>query len=152
MAFFTRHKVDQHPHQWPSCALSNRHVLPSEPGIYAAMRGRQILYIGKSINLRERWQGSSHHRYEQLRRKGRCRLHWVVLQRQAIHDKEQELIQKWQPPLNNTRVPTFSRWKGVARSLQVVGVVAVLLAILFPSAALDLAQQLYEFGRHALRK
>lgn len=153
MAFFTRrHKIDQHPYHWSSLTLSRRAALPSCPGIYAALKGRQILYIGKSTNLRDRWLGRSHHRYEQLRRQGRCRLHWVVLSREAIDAKERELIHKWQPTLNNTPVPTYSLWKTLRQwRFQILVAVGLLPVILFSDVVLDLAQQLYEFGLNELR-
>jgi hypothetical protein len=106
------------------------------------------LYIGKSTNLRDRWQGGGHHRYEQLRRIGRIRLHWIQLNAAAIHAKEKELIKRWKPALNGKPVPIYSAWRSFSRwaklTVFVVLVLALILALRFPNQALDLAQQIWE--------
>lgn len=57
-----RNHIDQHPRHWRSLPLHDRDRLPEAPGLYAALKGRRILYVGKSANLRDRWQGGGHHR------------------------------------------------------------------------------------------
>jgi hypothetical protein len=47
--------------------LRQRHQLPDQAGIYER---EQLLYIGQAKNLRDRWAGSTHHRYKQFARKG----------------------------------------------------------------------------------
>lgn len=48
----------------PSVALSNRKQLPSTSGIYFAIANGEVQYIGRSINIRQRW--ADHHRAGQL--------------------------------------------------------------------------------------
>lgn len=137
-------KIDQHPRLWPSCRLQDREeALPHASGLYAVLRGRRLLYIGKSVNLHDRWQGEGHHRYGQLRRMGRCRLHWVTLSRRTIDRKERELIERWKPSLNGTEVPDYTRWPLADwpwATIATLGLLAVIL--LFPATSLDLAQRL----------
>jgi hypothetical protein len=143
-----RNLIDQHPRHWRSLLLHDLDRLPEAPGLYAALKGRRILYIGKSINLRERWQGGGHHRYEQLRRIGRIRLHWIRLNASAIHAKEKELIKRWKPTLNNKSVPVYSAWKTFSRWAKLIAYgllsLALILALRFPNQTLDLAQQIWE--------
>lgn len=50
--------------KFPSLKLSERHKLPEFPAIYFAVSNEQILYVGLTKNLRNRWQ--NHHRLPQL--------------------------------------------------------------------------------------
>ncbi|MGL5720254.1 MAG: hypothetical protein ACRCYP_05625, partial [Alphaproteobacteria bacterium] len=74
-------------------------LLPNKPGLYYAVRGWRVLYIGKAEqSIRSRWQ--SHHKYEQLRNIGGVRLYYELVPKWRIADEEARLIQKWKPELN----------------------------------------------------
>ncbi|WP_375494649.1 GIY-YIG nuclease family protein [uncultured Nostoc sp.] len=61
------------PLELPFVSFQERKILPASPGIYFAISSNdEILYIGRSNNLRNRWK--SHHRAVQLKsRSFRCR-------------------------------------------------------------------------------
>lgn len=92
--------------KWKTCLLKDRKTkLPSKPGLYAVLdRRRQILYIGKSRNLLQRWS-SGHHRYVQASKLRNCRLAYVTVRESLIHELEQYLIKQHKPIWNNTSVP-----------------------------------------------
>ena len=46
---------------WPSIPLTKRDRLPSKPGLYAVRWLFITWYVGKSVDLRNRWE--NHHRY-----------------------------------------------------------------------------------------
>lgn len=101
--------------QWDKCLLEDRsQCLPSRPGLYAVLDRRgHAHYVGKSINLKSRWAGYSHHRCEQAERElNDPRLAWVVLPKGAIHDLETQLIRYYkargQANWNNTTVPDYT--------------------------------------------
>ncbi|MEP1080041.1 GIY-YIG nuclease family protein [Leptolyngbya sp. PL-A3] len=93
----------------PSRLLSQRDQLPACPAIYFALDSKdRILYIGRAINLVERWR--DHHRLEQLTRIGKrspVRLAWLDCsgQAQQLGVREAHYINLYNPLLNNTPVP-----------------------------------------------
>lgn len=95
--------------QLPSRLLSQRDQLPSCPAIYFALDSKdRILYIGRAINLVERWR--DHHRLDQLTRIGKrspVRLSWLDCSGQAaqLGVREAHYISVYNPLLNNTPVP-----------------------------------------------
>lgn len=107
----------QHPTKWPNnCPLENRsNKLPSTAGIYAVVDGRgHAWYIGKSVNLNNRWQGSSHHRYEQSEAELRNpHLFWFTCKTELLDEYELPLIRYWkkrgEANWNNTKVPAYNK-------------------------------------------
>jgi hypothetical protein len=91
------------PHKWKRIPLSDRASLPTQSGLYAVLNWRgEILYIGKSVNLRSRWQ--NHHRYPQAKKLLWAKL--AYLERDEIDKSERELIKRYQPPWNGSPVPS----------------------------------------------
>lgn len=89
--------LKQHPSQWPdSCQLQDREsALPELPGIYAVV-DKGVHYIGKSVNLKKRWQGDNHHRYEQADRAlNNPSLHWFTCSKAQLDQIERPLIKYW---------------------------------------------------------
>jgi hypothetical protein len=96
---------------WPHVAFSEREHLPEASGIYIVVDGENFVwYVGKAIDLRNRWVGRGHHRYPQLIRsnkKLRHRLYWKQVPPAELDEKERLYIQKFQPELNGRKVKTY---------------------------------------------
>jgi|GEM_PF-743904 len=92
----------------PSVYLLEKSRLPNCAAIYFVSNSiGQILYIGRTVNLVERWR--VHHRFKQLKRlnrKDQISIRWMVCSRDinALANLENELIQLYKPPLNWTKV------------------------------------------------
>ena len=98
---------------WPSVPLSQRDRLPSKPGLYAVRWLFITWYVGKSVNLRNRWD--DHHRYPQAKRLPWCRIAYCTMHKDAIHEAERRLIRLNKRPYtwNDTRVPSkLELWRG----------------------------------------
>ncbi|MEO1558851.1 MAG: GIY-YIG nuclease family protein, partial [Cyanobacteria bacterium J06632_19] len=64
------------PLDLPSVTLLEKHKLPQLPAIYFAIaESGEILYIGRSINIANRWL--RHHRYSELKEIGNVRIAWL---------------------------------------------------------------------------
>ncbi|WP_448572200.1 GIY-YIG nuclease family protein [Trichothermofontia sp.] len=74
------------------------------PAIYAVVSPSQgILYVGKTKNLRLRWQ--RHHRLEQVKTiDPNASLAWFICEPHLQKQTEEELIQKYKPPLNGSPI------------------------------------------------
>lgn len=92
----------------PFVYLLDKHKLPNCAAIYFVFDDRgQILYIGRTINLIERWR--EHHRFNQLKRfnrKHRISISWVTCSNDIniLSRLESELIDLYKPPLNWTKI------------------------------------------------
>ncbi len=88
----------------PSLALEQCRQLPDYSGIYFVLSASDdILYIGCSINLQERW--IVHHRYQQFQEIGNIRISWLqVIDASQLNVLEQELISYFNPLLNKRRI------------------------------------------------
>ncbi|AUB42341.1 Excinuclease UvrABC, nuclease subunit [Nostoc flagelliforme CCNUN1] len=76
------------------------------PGIYFAISSNdEILYIGRSSNLRNRWK--SHHRAVQLKSQSEdIRLAWLQVDDELLLPEiEAALIEHFAPAFNNTHLP-----------------------------------------------
>lgn len=86
----------------PSLPLCDRTALPSCPAIYFVLEGDRVLYVGRSINLQQRWM--AHHRYSQL--VSEARIAWLECSEpELLPDLEAALIEHFSPELNGSRVP-----------------------------------------------
>lgn len=105
----------------PSVPLDQRSKLPPVPGIYFVIDSlRQIQYIGRSVNLRNRW--GVHHRINQLERIGGVRIVWLeVSEPSLLPSIEAALIDWFTPSLNRTICPNAKKeaGKGGCRDLQI---------------------------------
>lgn len=99
---------------WRKLPLDERSQLPASSGLYAVLdRHGHAWYIGKSNNLKRRWAGGSHHRYQQACEEiERPRLAWKAVPESRIHDLETQLIDYYkargQANWNNTTVPDYT--------------------------------------------
>lgn len=97
----------------PSVGLLDKDILPNCAAIYFVTNSSgQILYIGRTVNLVERWK--EHHRFNQLRklnRKDPIRISWLTCPREmkTLIRLEEEYIAHYKPALNRTKVVTSVR-------------------------------------------
>ncbi|MBD2416101.1 GIY-YIG nuclease family protein [Nostoc calcicola FACHB-3891] len=88
----------------PSLSLQERRSLPECAAVYFVLNGNEILYIGGTVNLAQRWL--AHHRWHQLVEMGDgIRLAWLECSEPALLlEVETALIKHFQPRLNRTPV------------------------------------------------
>ena len=132
---------------YPSVPLTQVNDLPRQPGIYYAVRGFEIQYIGLSKSLRHRWTATGskvHHRKAQLSRMGGVRLHYRLCQAHELGYLEALEIQRFNPPLNVVKpIPeNHLNWRLRLQSLPViVGALAAAIVGLGVVEAIDNHQQ-----------
>lgn len=92
----------------PSVYLLDKDRLPNCAAIYFVCDSKsQILYIGRTVNLVERWR--EHHRFNQLKRlnrKDKISIYWMtcINDIKVLSNLETQFINKYKPPLNWTKV------------------------------------------------
>jgi hypothetical protein len=87
----------------PSLPLDERRDLPDTPAIYVVMAGDTVLYVGQSVNLRQRWL--AHHRFAQLNERGGCRIAWMQVEDASLLDElERACIAHFHPVLNDSPI------------------------------------------------
>ncbi len=91
------------PSLLPSVPLEGRNYLPDISGIYfAILQTGEILYIGKTICLKRRWEG--HHKFEELKLYRNARIAWFIYPAQSDEDLaelEKACISHFMPVLNH---------------------------------------------------
>lgn len=95
----------------PSVTFDNRRDLPASSGLYAAVVGQEVLYVGMSANLRARWK--YHPLRDPLLRQGSLKIAYREVRHPAIlYELERRVIKALRPPLNVQHVPGgLSRWE-----------------------------------------
>lgn len=92
------------PADLPAIPLAERAALPDTPAVYFVMAGDTVLYIGQSVNVRQRW--GAHHRLQQLNEYGACRIAWMAVDDAGLlDDLERACIAHFEPVLNGTGFP-----------------------------------------------
>ena len=85
----------------PSVPLESKSELPNKSAIYFAIDSlNNIQYIGKSVNLKQRWYG--HHRLSQLDAIGNVRIAYLFMDEDLLDSVEAALIDWFKPALNAT--------------------------------------------------
>lgn len=86
----------------PSVAFTSKKTLPQCCGIYFVLNEDEILYIGKTVNLLQRWK--SHHKLEMIKEfenSDNFRIAWLEIENQNIlEETEIALITHFKPKLN----------------------------------------------------
>ena len=109
---------------WNKVFLRNKELLPECSGIYiVADQTDFVLYVGKSKNIKSRWNG--HHRHKQLVRRDkkdrRFYIYFNCLLFDQLDEKEKYYIELLNPSLNSTkitkRIPKISTPEGVLTKL-----------------------------------
>jgi len=91
------------PSALPSLPLDERYDLPDTAAIYFVLADNTVLYIGQSINVRQRW--AAHHRLKQLNERDGCRIAWMTVDDAGLLDElERACIAHFQPMLNGSDV------------------------------------------------
>ena len=87
----------------PSLPLAHRKHLPECPGIYFAIDSQGIIYyIGRSVNLNQRW--TQHHRTKQLQQHSEIKIAYLEVSEIFLLPKIEEALIEWfNPPLNGLR-------------------------------------------------
>ena len=88
----------------PSLAFEHRRDLPPIPALYFVLDIQvNILYIGQTANLRDRWK--SHHRAPQMD-STTYRIHWREIADEGQRaDAERQSIAFFRPPWNRSEIP-----------------------------------------------
>jgi Firmicute plasmid replication protein (RepL) len=83
----------------PSLRLSYAHSLPPVPAVYFCVSDDDILYIGITHNLNQRWK--SHHKTVQLYKYHNVHIQWLPIAVQLVSvELEQRFIDYYEPKLN----------------------------------------------------
>lgn len=95
----------------PFVQLEEEFLLPAVPGIYFAIAvDGTVQYIGRSQNLRARWQ--QHHRKIDLKQMPGVRVAWLQVDMPELLPLiEEALINHFEPPLNGSPVTKEKRLK-----------------------------------------
>jgi hypothetical protein len=89
------------PSALPFVSFADRKQLPSGPGVYFVMDGATVIYIGRAVNLRNRWV--AHHRLIQFRAISGARIVWLEINDVSLLDSvERACIDYFCPSLNRT--------------------------------------------------
>lgn len=92
----------------PSLSLAARSALPTCPAVYFVLEGNQVLYVGRTVNLWQRWV--NHHRYSQLKGIDNARIAWLECSdSNLLPEIEAALIEHFQPSLNGELIPLAER-------------------------------------------
>ncbi|MEH1795593.1 ribbon-helix-helix domain-containing protein [Nostoc sp.] len=87
----------------PSVSLHKRSHLPKTACIYFAIDSQGVIqYIGRTVNLQERWL--KHHRYKQLAQSKDVRIAYLSIEPDFLPEVELALIEWFNPRLNQTEV------------------------------------------------
>lgn len=92
----------------PSKPIGKLHELPTKPGVYYVTAFWVLFYVGQATNLRKRWAGKKHQRYNQfgiLAPFGR--IHYKTLPAHKLNIYEKSEILKLKPYWNASTVPDF---------------------------------------------
>lgn len=85
----------------PFVTFDNRKKLPPFTAIYFALSPtNDVLYIGRSSQLKVRWQ--SHHRIPDLEKMQCASIAWFECKEDELEPLERSLIDMYQPSLNDT--------------------------------------------------
>jgi hypothetical protein len=93
------------PFDLPSVPLEKLDDLPNISAIYVANSGEEILYIGKTTGIQQRWV--SHHRFPSIETYPQTRIVWLDVGRVTTHQLsslEGRFIERWGKTLNSSPV------------------------------------------------
>ncbi|MCC5609894.1 helix-turn-helix domain-containing protein [Nostoc sp. CHAB 5834] len=89
------------PLKLPSLSLTDKRSLPSIRCVYFVLEGDEVVYLGRSTDLRFRWR--QHHRYNDLKQLSDVRIAWLeVSDTWILQEIEMALIAWFEPKLNQT--------------------------------------------------
>ena len=100
---------------YSSALVADTRSLPNKPGIYYAVKGSQVLYIGKALSLRQRWSGNNHKQKERLIRMGGVVLFYRFAPEYRLLLEEAKEIQLFTPLLNKQKPKPATHDRGLVR-------------------------------------
>ena len=96
---------------WSKVAFANRDSLPTTSGIYVIVDAKDIIwYVGQAQDIKKRWAGKGHHRYQQLLRTNKKRnyfIYWKSFPAEELTAWENHYISKLNPELNRSKVKKY---------------------------------------------
>lgn len=101
---------------FPSCPIDSRCYLPSASAIYFLMRGDECLYVGQSINLRNRW--NAHEKLAEVGEGESLRLAWQPTPERHLDAVERKMISVLKPRYNYNLMPRTPKVPCVAYSMR----------------------------------
>jgi predicted GIY-YIG superfamily endonuclease len=100
--------MDDEWKSWSNCTFDSKELLPQQPGIYVITdKDFTVWYVGLSKSLKNRWQGTQHHRYKQLRRrksKLQLQIYYKLVATSELEQQEKYYIAVFKPRLNGSKV------------------------------------------------
>jgi hypothetical protein len=94
--------LNRYPADFPSVTIDRLNELPEIEGIYFAMQDDEVLYVGQSRNIWNRWK--NHHKTDDLYLMSGIRVHWLESDGRPLLVQEREWIDYCHPPLNRNVV------------------------------------------------
>lgn len=96
---------------WNKVPFSSRDYLPMTSGIYIIVDAKDVVwYVGQAKDIRKRWAGKGHHRYQQLLRTNKKRhysIYWKSFPVDELTLWENKYISKLDPELNRSKVKRY---------------------------------------------
>jgi len=96
---------------WSKVSFVNRAYLPTTSGIYIIVDAKDVVwYVGQAQDIRKRWAGKGHHRYQQLLRTNKKRnysIYWKAFPAEELASWENHYISKLSPELNRSKVKRY---------------------------------------------
>jgi DNA-binding Xre family transcriptional regulator len=98
-------------HSLLTLPISERKNLPETSGLYFVISGEEIIYIGVSINLKQRWL--THHKLKTILCFNFLKIAYILLERGDLSISEKEAIDYFRPKLNsaNRNYPLLTKSK-----------------------------------------
>ena len=84
----------------PGVEFYKREELPTIPGVYFVMQYDEVLYVGQSINIRERWRGHGHHKCVEVESMENIFIRYAPSDGRKLLIQEAEWISELRPLLN----------------------------------------------------
>ena len=92
-----------------SLSIEEKNKLPSISAIYFVFASDKLLYVGRSVDLKQRWQ--NHHRYSQFKLIQDARIAWFECDSSLLPEFESSLIEFFEPDYNRSPDGLFSDGK-----------------------------------------
>jgi hypothetical protein len=83
-----------------SLSIEEKSKLPSISAIYFVFASNKLLYVGRSVDLKQRWQ--NHHRYSQFKLIQDARIAWFECDSNLLPEFESSLIEFLEPDYNRS--------------------------------------------------
>lgn len=99
----------------PSLPLFEKSHLPPLPGLYYVVSGTKVLYVGKAVSIRLRWNSSrygDHHKLAEIQRYPDARIYWRTVQGERLRSHLEALeIRRCKPLLNRRQESPDRLWQ-----------------------------------------